>query len=288
MLLKSSRSVLRALWLLALLSCFACEPKVTIPVAAQDLAEGTILDRTMVTRLQLARSSATNSWAGALEPLFGKQLRISLRKGDPILSAYFEDRRLSSIVRKRGRGLSLHVYGAQEVRADDHVDLLGVVSNPKTNEGQVVVLAQDVAILTIGESAPAAQRRGESQRRATLLLTPQEGEIALLAAHNGEVHVALRRPGELDMQEETRFAAEILFSGESVRAYEPRRIRIAREPKKIDPEQERIRERLAPSFLPIPARDDEPVIRIEHFPDLPAPAPSGDSSPRNALGSQHH
>ncbi len=222
---KRERPVLRRVCsLLGLFCCLACEPKVTIPVAAQDLAEGAILDGTMVIGLKVARSGAPSTWAGAVEPLYGKRLRIPLRRGDPILSASFsDDSPLSSTIMHRGRGFSLSIFGAEEARINDHVDLLGVVRNPSADEGQqVVVLAQNVFILSLGEFEPAAQDRGESPRRATLLLTPQEGEIALLAAHNGELHVALRNPGDFDGQEETRFAADILFSGQSVKAHQHR------------------------------------------------------------------
>lgn len=227
--------VLTACGLTLLLGC--AEPEATLLALAQDVEEGTRLERAMVVeaRVPAALATANSVKPGDLEGLLGKSLRLPLSKGDLLLASCFgpADGRLSQLVMKKGRAVTLGVSGAEGTRANDHVDLLAALKDPAGGEWHTHSLLQNAVVLSLGpaDHRPPGEGRPVPLRRVTFMLLPEEAEMALLAAQLGALHVALRNPEDLDVREERgRTTASSLFAGERARALEALRLRTLQGP----------------------------------------------------------
>ena len=204
---------------------------VTLLSAGEDLAEGMEVEPSQMALVTVSKSLATaNTLTKEMAPqTSGKRLRVSLTRGDLLLASYFElpDSRLSTIVQKKGRAVTLSVSGAENLHASDRVDLLAAVPDPQTKEVIVVTQFQNVVVLSPGPAEPAAAGEAFPLRRVTLMLLPEEAEMALVAIKLGGLHVTLRNPEDIDVQEERgRATVNSVLSGERTRALETLRRRV--------------------------------------------------------------
>jgi len=123
--------------------------------------------------------------------------------------------RLSQTVRKKGRALEVRARGCEHVQPNDHVDFLGVIADPKTQQPAALTLVQNVIVLAKGV-----------QGSLWVLVLPEEAEVLALAQHLGGLTALLRNPEGIDVREAPgRTSVETLFTGERVRALRTRRTR---------------------------------------------------------------
>lgn len=131
---------------------------------------------------------------------------------------------LASVIQNKGRGATLPVAGADFVRPAHHIDLLASVTDPADGETVTVTLLQNVVVLAAGALPPAhdadsARARIFGTRALTLLLLPEEVELAIHGASAGALHAAPRNTGDIDIQEERgRATLNTLLTGERCRA----------------------------------------------------------------------
>ena len=212
----------------------ACgEPTVALMAASRDLDEGTELDPSQLVEVRVSRVlSTTNSVReDTVQPLLGKRLRISLKKGDLVLASSFEaNPGLSERVVKKARAVTLSVSGAENVHPGDHVDLLAVLRDPQTNEWTATTEAQNVIVLAAGNLQLVTGNEAFPLRRVTFLLISEEAETALLTVRMGALHVSLRNPDDVDvMAERGRATANTVLGGERRRLLETLRNRVISE-----------------------------------------------------------
>jgi pilus assembly protein CpaB len=123
---------------------------------------------------------------------------------------------LSNIIQRRGRAITVPVWGAEWVRANDHVDLISVQEDPQTREGMALTIAQNYVVLDLGPLPPQAADR-PSPRQMTLLALPEEAEIVLLASRTGKLWATVRHPEDLDIMEERgRATMATVLTGERI------------------------------------------------------------------------
>ena len=212
---------------------------VPVVVANRDVVEGSVLDYDMVAKMQMPEQFVTPSVVkpSQFEKVIGQKLMVPLQRGDLILWSHFRSEgtfeRLSNIVRKRGRAISLDIGGAQGVsgwiRPNDHVDILGTFSDPKTNQMVTVTLLQNVIVLATGKitgstNVHAMQKVDREYSSITVMVLPEEAEIIVLASQLGALHLTLRNPEDIGGEEErARATIETLITGERVKALKKKR-----------------------------------------------------------------
>ena len=210
--------------------CACSEPTVALMAAGQDMEEGAVLDASLMVQVKVSRVLATPNAVrpDAVQPLLGKRLRVSLRKGDLMLASYFEENpALSALVQKKARAVTLSVSGAENLHTGDHVDLLAALRDPQTSEWVTKTEAQNVIVLMPGKLEPVTGNEAFPLRRVTFLLISEEAETALLTVRLGGLHVTLRNPDDLDVMEERgRATANTVLSGERKRLLETLRSRV--------------------------------------------------------------
>ncbi len=141
-------------------------------------------------------------------------------------------RRLSHTVRKRGQALEVEARGAGHVRANDHLDVLGTFTDPRTESSVTVTLLQNVIVL-----APPEVNPGEEPAHVlTLLVLPEEAEVLALAGHLGELHVSLRHPEDVSGlgDRKSRASIESLITWELLKALNKRRFLLLEKSKSAD------------------------------------------------------
>ena len=213
---------------------------VPVVVASRDVMEGSILEYDMVAKHQMPEQFVTPSVVqpNQFERVVGQKLMVPLQAGDMILWSHFRSEgsfeRLSNIVRKRGRAISLPISGAPAVgnwvRPNDHVDILGTFSDPKTSQLVTITLLQNVIILATGKisattNTAVVDRDDVGKGVITIMVLPEEAEIIVLASQMGSLYLSLRNPEDIGGEEiRARATIETLITGERVKALEKKRM----------------------------------------------------------------
>jgi len=212
-----------------------------VVVANRDIVEGSVLDYEMVAKMQMPEQFVTPSVVKPeqFEKVIGQKLMVPLQRGDLILWSHFRSEgtfeRLSNIVRKAGRAISLDIGGASAVagwvRPNDHIDILGTFQDPKSNQMVTVTLLQNVIVLATGAitgstNVQALDKDSRNYNSVTVMVLPEEAEIVILASQLGSLHLSLRNPEDIGGEEErARATIETLLTGERVKALKRKRER---------------------------------------------------------------
>lgn len=215
---------------------------VPVIVANQDLAEGTVITYEMVSQRPIPEQFVTSSIVkpDSASYIIGQKVLVPLQTGDPLLWSQFETskaaEKLSTIVQKKGRALTLDVSGSRMsvggwVRPNDHVDIIGSFRDPGSGDQLAVTLMQNVVVLATGKITGTTNinllPEGERDYQTlSLLVLPEEAEILSLAAELGSLTVTLRNPEDIDVQEERgRATIQTLLTGERMKALQTLRYR---------------------------------------------------------------
>ncbi|AKU90634.1 Flp pilus assembly protein CpaB [Vulgatibacter incomptus] len=206
---------------------------VPVLVAAEDLEEGSVLSFEMIAKSRIPEQFVTGSVVRPeyAESVIGQRVIVPMRAGDPILWSQFETARsldrLSPAIMKKGRAITVSVNEKSSVggwiRPNDHVDVIGSIRDPNTQEIVTLTLLQNVLVLATGKSMgtggglPADGPRGYGD--LSLLVLPEEAEILVLAQELGSLTFVLRNPEELDVEEDRgRATIGTLLTGERSKA----------------------------------------------------------------------
>jgi pilus assembly protein CpaB len=208
---------------------------VPVIVAANDIAEGTVVGYDMVSQRAIPEQFVTSSVVkpDSASYVVGQRVLVPLQAGDPLLWSQFETskaaEKLSTIIQKKGRALTLEAGSTRVsvggwIRPNDHVDILGAFRDPTVGEQVAVTLMQNVVVLATGKITGTTNINllPESQREytnLTFLLLPEEAEILSLASDMGTLTLTLRNPEDIDIQEERGKATiQTLLTGERMKA----------------------------------------------------------------------
>jgi pilus assembly protein CpaB len=212
---------------------------VPVVVAAVDLSEGTVVTMEMVSQRSIPEQFVTSSVVkpDSASYIVNQKVLVPLQAGDPLLWSQFETtraaERLSTKVMKKARAVTIDTKGASSVggwvRPNDHVDLIGTFKDPATGEQVAVTLMQNVIVLATGKVSGTTNVNlvPENQREynnVSLLLLPEEVEVAVLAQELGSLTLSLRNEEDLDVLEERgRATINTLLSGERTKVLQAKR-----------------------------------------------------------------
>ncbi|MCU0701072.1 MAG: Flp pilus assembly protein CpaB [Myxococcaceae bacterium] len=212
---------------------------VPVVVAAVDLSEGTVVTMEMVSQRSIPEQFVTSSVVkpDSASYIVNQKVLVPVQAGDPLLWSQFETtraaERLSTKVMKKARAITLETKGSASVggwvRPNDHVDLIGTFKDPATGEQVAVTLMQNVVVLATGKISGTTNVNlvPDSQRdynNVSLLLLPEEVEMAVLAQELGSITLSLRNEDDLDVLEERgRATINTLLSGERTKVLQSKR-----------------------------------------------------------------
>ena len=215
---------------------------VKVLCAAQDVPEGSELDREMVAVRDIPAKFVTESFMkvgddGSMkdDPV-GQRVLVPLKAGDPILASHFESAReveFSTMINPKGRAFTIDVQERNAVglwvRPNDHVDVVGSFRDPESQNLKTVTLLQNVVVLATGKVNANTTFVADEDKRyttVTLLVLPEEAEILALAQETGTLTLLLRNPDDLDYQEKrTVIDQKQLLTGERAGELQQRRYR---------------------------------------------------------------
>jgi pilus assembly protein CpaB len=212
---------------------------VPVVVAAVDVSEGTVVTMEMISQRSIPEQFVTSSVVkpDSASYIVNQKVLVPLQAGDALLWSQFETtkaaERLSTKVQKKARAVTIEATGAQSVggwvRPNDHVDIIGTFKDPATGEQVAVTLMQNVIVLATGKITGTTNINlvPEGQREyanVSLLLIPEEVEIAVLAQELGSLTLALRNEDDIDVLEEHgRATINTLLSGERTKVLQAKR-----------------------------------------------------------------
>jgi len=212
---------------------------VPVVVAAQDVAEGTVVTFDMISQRSVPEQFVTSSVVRpeSANYVVNQKVLVALQAGDPLLWTQFETtkaaERLSTKVQKKTRAITIDTGTSASVggwvRPNDHVDIIGTFRDPESNESTAVTLLQNVIVLATGKITgttnvnliPEAQRNYQD---VSVLVLPEEAEILVLAAELGSLSLSLRNEDDVDtMEDRGRATIHTLLSGERTKALQDKR-----------------------------------------------------------------
>lgn len=212
---------------------------VPIVVASQDIPEGTVVTFDMISQRSVPDQFVTSSVVkpDSANYVVNQKVLVALQAGDPLLWSQFETtksaERLSSKIQKKSRAVTIEAKRVNAVggwvRPNDHVDVIGTFRDPNTNQATSVTLMQDVVVLATGKVTGTTNVNliPESMRNysdVSLLVLPEEAEILVLAASEGELTLSLRNEEDVDtIEERGRATLHTLLSGERTRVLQAKR-----------------------------------------------------------------
>jgi pilus assembly protein CpaB len=212
---------------------------VPVVVAAVDVSEGTVVTMEMISQRSIPEQFVTSSVVkpDSASYVVNQKVLVPLQAGDALLWSQFETtkaaERLSTKVQKKARAVTIDTKGASSVggwvRPNDHIDIIGTFKDPATGEQVAVTLMQNVIVLATGKITGTTNINlvPENQRDYTnvsLLLLPEEVEVAVLAQELGALTLSLRNEDDLDLLEDRgRATIHTLLSGERTKVMQAKR-----------------------------------------------------------------
>lgn len=158
-----------------------------------------------------------------LRQIIGRRTRVPLAAGQAVLWSDLEVERrggLAVLIPEGERAFTAPITAGVPstlLQSNDRVDILGLFTLPQEGEqprgGQAawressdlvcVVLLQNVSILAVGENLTGLVRPGDTQSGGdlTFAVTLQEAQLLMFAGQHGQLGVALRGEGEVEMIE---------------------------------------------------------------------------------------
>lgn len=136
------------------------------------------------------------------------RLRTVIAKGEPILPTKFLDPNQDNTTRipKGMRVVAIQADSQSAagnlLKPDDRVDvLLHVPGNNQNQQAVVKSILKNIRVFSVNDNTRAVAETGEATqekntRYVTLLVTPEQSRIVMLAQHQGQLKLSLRHPDE--------------------------------------------------------------------------------------------
>ncbi len=186
---------------------------VPVLVAAQDVAENTVITLDMLAQRAVPEQFVTSS---VVKPdsaayIVNQKLLVPVKAGDPLLWSQFEvsqaAEKISKAIEREKRLVTIETTsssasGGQFVRPNDRVDIIATLRDPKTNETTATTVVENMQVVATGKISgrtnvhlvPEAER---GYTTLSLLASPEEAEKLVLAQELGRLTVVLRNAEDM-------------------------------------------------------------------------------------------
>ncbi|MFV0421268.1 Flp pilus assembly protein CpaB [Oleidesulfovibrio sp.] len=186
-------------------------PKVTLAVAAADIAKGTKLREEHLKIAEFLQQSAPKGAFASTEEVIGRVVATAVSAGEPLTPARLVNDTtqyggVSTMVMPGKRAVAVKgnkVLGiAGFIRPGNHVDVLVTIDDNRRKDDTAVTktVLENIRVLATGTEL---QQEGDDSTTSpvdiyTLEMTPDEVEILSLASARGQIHFSLRNPADKD------------------------------------------------------------------------------------------
>jgi len=190
-----------------------------IIVAAKEVPAGTVLDAAALKEVAWPKDSVPPGSFTSTEKLIGKEVRIKLLVGEPILQGRItgEMAGLPGRLTPGYRALAMKVDEVIGVSGfivpDDRVDVIATIPTPGTNERVSKIVLQDKRVLSVASNAEQKGPTGQMARSITLEVTPEEAEKLAIAQTEGSLSLALRSSGDEKKIDTSGSSTRQIFGG---------------------------------------------------------------------------
>lgn len=205
---------------------------IPVIVANRDIPEGTLIARKTFDHF-FAKRDVPEQYVttNVFRPhdrsqIMGQRLTVAVRRGEPIYARHFmaesKRRLLAEMIEKDYRAITINVKGTtavgDQVRPADRVDILGTFRNPlMKNKLTTMTILQNTMVLSVGGKTAGDLSRGTRAGGGyvTLMVTPEQAEILVMAQDIGKLNLTLRNPTDDSELKETGYVTiDTFFSGE--------------------------------------------------------------------------
>ncbi|MBW3629643.1 MAG: Flp pilus assembly protein CpaB [Gemmatimonadetes bacterium] len=170
-----------------------------VAVAARDLPGGSVLKAEDVKLVAWPVSARPAEYLASVEPLVGQGLLFPVKANEPLLRSKMsgEQGGLAAVIPQGMRAVSVKVDEVIAVAGfvvpGTRVDVLVTMPPSSGQPGTSRVVLQSIRVLASGQSFEESSE-GEPKDASviTLLVTPDEAEVLLLASNEGRIQLALR------------------------------------------------------------------------------------------------
>ncbi len=184
---------------------------VPVVVAARPLQTGTVLESNMVRVVRLPRDVAPKGAFRSVEEVVGQVLTVPVDLNAPIVHSAVasSDGVIQAMVAPGMRAYTVQLDGeaarlAKHLRSGDRVDVVWIGPTDGSQGHEARLLMQNLRVLAVGDpttkakqkSTKSGYRRGPEREVVTLEVTPEQFLLLAAAVENGQIKLALRRPGE--------------------------------------------------------------------------------------------
>lgn len=186
---------------------------VDILLARRDIPAGSIITAQHVAEYRVPEryTSARNVSAAELRNIIGTRVSTTVRANEPLLwtdiARMREDRTLAGLVQPGMVAAPVSANGFHGlIGPGDRVDVVLVVRGEQTaglaaldgSRRRAATLIQAALVLSVGSSM---SRQAESTGEVTLLLTPEQAQLLLIAHDNGSLQLVLRNPDDIAIRD---------------------------------------------------------------------------------------
>lgn len=187
--------------------------------AAVDIPAGTPLTSQMLITREIPVKYVSD---GAVVPadkdeIIGQRILTSLKRNDVVLWSNFVEAKtgenLSDIIKVGERALAIPVDVVSSIsnflRPNDHVDFVGTFSDPEKGNTITLTILQNVTVLAVNnvrQTQSGLSKKDmeslESINMITVLVTPEEAQMLILAQGMGSITLVLRNPEDIETDKE--------------------------------------------------------------------------------------
>lgn len=192
---------------------------VPVVVAAQDIAENTVVSMEMISQRSVPEQFVTSSVVkpDSASYIINQRVLVPLQAGDMMLWSQFETTKAAERVSEKLHGATrlVTIKALPEtavggwIRPNDHVDVIAVFTSPDTKEPTVTTLLQNVEVFATGRITGTTNINlvPEPERvysNVTLSLSHDDAERLALMATTGTLTLSLRNPDDTTMLKQNK------------------------------------------------------------------------------------
>src|SRR5574341_758456 len=176
-----------------------------VVVTAADLTYGVKLESTMLRVVRYPKDAVPAGAFASTDSVIGQTTKVFLGAREPVTATKLSSRGggLSMLVRPTMRAASIEVNQVSGVSGfvlpGHRVDVLTTVDPRNNGESAVTrTLLQNIEVLAAGQKTQQPDSRPITVQSVTVLVDPIGAEMVAHAQHEGEIHLVLRNPDDIE------------------------------------------------------------------------------------------
>lgn len=193
-------------------------PMTRIVIAAQDLEIGTLLSTENLTLAEWPKSNVPKGAFDNIEAVAGRVAVTRLPAGGPLQAAELADAGsgagLVALIPPGRRAMSIKVDEVSGVAGfilpNTYVDVISVNNRSSREAREAKTILKKIKVLAIAQETTTDKGKAKIVKSVTLELLPKEAESLALHSILGSIHLILRNPLEMEVEEPPQKVAPVI------------------------------------------------------------------------------